>query len=363
MAREIVIRGKDIRNVMEKTSALLQQLPEGIKLLFSDVFIAVFVMVFGKIVAYICLERLNNIGINEYFRMPLDTSKITDEKQKGAADVISFFVEGSVWLMGACWIANVHENKEVSNMIFMTLGRLWVIAVLAGLTLSCGNLLAKGIMGIIRNSYLKENIDALTISGSFRGESFSDSIAKAIGAIIYCFVFMLVFLSFAETFHLTSTLAAMTTIWSLGIRLFSAGMAVFIGFLGVTCAVYTREQDSGVNAVSPVQNHARTIIIVVTTILAIDLISSASSTILWFTVMILLAVFLLPLKENIFDFFAGLFLSSYQVKQVQMNGMLFTIDKIGVLNCSIIDEEGVVLTAPNRTVFIAHFRSKSGTPA
>ncbi|MBF0406848.1 MAG: hypothetical protein HQM10_05820 [Candidatus Riflebacteria bacterium] len=349
---------------MASLLAFWKQVPEDMKLILFDFLILVIAFVSGKLVSIFSTSKLTELGINEHFNSPFDFSKVEDKNQKGASDYIGILLSGTVWFLAASWIANVHKNKNIAGMLFETLGRVWTVAILAGLAFFCGNLLAKNIMGIFRNAFFIEKIESMFKNQDFRGESFADTIAKAIGSIIFCFTFLLVFLSFAETFNMKMTLSAVSSVWSLGINLFTSIIAISIGWAAINYISNSEEFSSTDLNKKPSMNYqARIGIVLVTTLFALDMVASAAGTLLWVGMLLVLGVLIVPAKRYLFDIWAGFSLEFYQIKNVTIEGRLFYIETIRLLETDLRDSGGEIQTHPNHFILAAHFQEKRCSPA
>ncbi|MBF0547958.1 MAG: hypothetical protein HQM08_26210 [Candidatus Riflebacteria bacterium] len=345
---------------MDKLATIWQEIPLWVKTILSDFSIVIFVLIIGKILAFFFSEKMKELRLNEHFKIPVSFSKREEENENGASNIISFLISITVWGYGICWILENHQFKDsIANFLKIS-SKLWTVGLFIGLAFFCGNLLTRGILGLFRNSFLSQKIDSLADNSGSRGEPFSESLAKAMGAFIFVSTLLVVFLGFAELFNLSVTLTALSALWNFEIRLFSVLVTILIGWLGINFISKSQNSLPPANESTRfLENNASLAIAIVTVLVAIDLLTPHGSFILFAAILVMVVLCFAPYQEALYDLYAGINLKYNKVRKIVMDGKHFSITNIGLLKSSLSGTDGTVQQFPNRKILDVYFQTRS----
>jgi hypothetical protein len=179
------------------------------------------------------------------------------------------------------------------------------------------------------------------------------------GILIDGVVMLLVLLIAADLMGWALTGNAVAAAWQLVLHLSTAGVALLIGWLG---ALWVRAQvvpDGGpVSSRAAVGYYAPMGIMGCATLLAILLLAGNFTTYFGLVLLILLFLLLWPAQRWLPDIYAGILLKMQQVKEVQIDGTVYQLGAVGVVQTQLLHPEGIQ-TRRNRLVLEAHLRSTS----
>lgn len=344
-----------IMTLMNNLMNFWVQIPWLVKALSADLFVVLVALLGGKLISYLSLEKMKELRINDYFRAHLETTGRDDDSEKGASEFIALFLTTNVWILGLAGIFLIHQQPEWMGALLEILRGFWKVAFVALFAAFGGTTLSRGAMGIIRSPFIRSRLDAMTGNPDSRAESFADTLAKGLGTMIFAIACLLVFLTFTEVYHLTLLNTTITALWSLALRLFSASAALCVGGLGVLFLLNTRESAPDAENKAPsLDLQARIGIILVTTLFAVDLIASAIGAVFWVALILLVGIFLVPLKERLFHIWAGFSLEFHHVKDVTLDGKKVTLEKVGILYTEVRFPDGRTDFLPNHDLLAAY---------
>jgi|GEM_PF-5767359 len=337
--------------------------PGGWRNLASSLLVVVVAYVIGKIVGYMVRERMKSFGVDELFQESASKRDFDPNKQETkarASDLFSCFFSAGIWLIGAWWIATDHNYKALADGIIAFIGKMAIFGVVAFLAMYLGKRISQAVNAFMENVVIKEAIDKNFMSDSSRNTGISETIGSIIVNVVNGFLLVFLMLTFVELANLGSLLNSLNSLWNLGIHIITAGFAFLIAYMGITFAFSRSAHDSAEKSPFPASDyHARLGIVIITTIFAVDILTTTAGTLVAMSILIILAVFLVPLREYLLDIWAGFTIDLYKIKNVTIENRSAEIKNIGFLNASLVNDANVNFSRPNREVLAAHFQQKN----
>ncbi|MCX7643115.1 MAG: hypothetical protein N2116_04845 [Armatimonadetes bacterium] len=162
-------------------------------------------------------------GLDEILRLPW--SQTSSKVAKTPSDAVGYLCVATVWAAVIWWLSVRHQLTGIANATRFATGRLWMLAVMLGLSIGLSNRLVKLLTDFLKSQSVQELAEKLALQT--RGQ-FSDFIVRAFSFIVHGFVFLFVLMIANEIFGMVATASAIRAIWDLSLRLIIAAIAAFI---------------------------------------------------------------------------------------------------------------------------------------
>ncbi len=338
-------------NAIETLVKLLPPLPT----VLLDVGILVATLILSRVVRAWGMGFLGAINADEHLDL-FRRSVLRKEKAEAPPEKSSgfgFLFTGSVYLLGIWFMAEAHGARWIGPYLVWIAGKVWLLAASVFFVLLIGNWAATALGDFFRNPAVESCLQGIFPKVEERDEAVGDTVARSTGHLVFSFLFLLIFISFTEQFQMSGLMSAAVAVWNLGLRLVTAGFALFLGFIGLSYASRVGSESPVTTGVGSFPIHARLGIVLITTIFSIDLLASTASSIVWIAILMLLAMFIAPIRGYLIDVWAGFSLEFHQVRSVNSAGRPLEVVQIEFLSCKMKDPDGKVLVIPNREILNA----------
>lgn len=347
---------------MEAMSVWWNDLAPFTRLLAGDAIAVLVALFLGGLLGSWVRARLKGLGIDELVTLPWRPVKQEIDGPPGSGDLCSYLVDATIWVFGVAFIAHQHENKALADVAITFTGRVWTLGILVFLATFLANAVSRAVTDVIRHPALRERLETALPGHDKTTGTIVDTITRAVATLVFGFLFLLVFITLAELLGLNALGSATAALWQLGLRLISVTAALAVGGLGVLAVsrawnVEGKEQTYE----EKVQGFTRLGLVAVTTVLAVDLVTSAASTFTWLAVLFLLAVLLEPLRASLLDVWAGFAVEYYAIKAIKTGEAEAVVERAGFLNTTLRDPAGKTFLMANREVLAAHFQATRDT--
>ncbi|MCS7187832.1 MAG: hypothetical protein RMK89_12895 [Armatimonadota bacterium] len=314
---------------------------------------AVFVgtLIVGKVIGAIVKSLAKGFGLDEILRLPW--SQTSSKVAKTSSDAIGYLCVATVWAAVIWWLSVRHQLTEIANATRFATGRLWMLAVMLGLSIGLSNWLVKLLTDFLKSQSVRELAEKLALQTR---EQLSDFIVRAFSFLVHGFVFLFVLMIATEIFGMVTTASAIRAIWDLSLRLIIAAIALGVGWLGVRWlerwVEFPEVEQTPTNLVRFL---TRLGIMGVSLLLVLILLTGGAGALTALLFIAILAFILAPLREYIPDLWAGWMLKLHNVQQVTLDGELMQLRKIGVLASELSSDKSEVVK-PNREILEGFLR-------
>jgi hypothetical protein len=154
---------------------------------------------------------------------------------------------------------------------------------------------------------------------------------------------------------------ALAATWHLALHLFTAGVALLIGWVGARAVRAQAAPDAGpVSSPAGFGFYAATCVLGGAALLAILLLAGNFPTYFGLILLVLAVMLVWPAQRWLPDIYAGVLLRLHGVKEVRIDGGTYPLGAVGLVQTRFTHPEGV-RTRRNRVVLDAHLGSPAGT--
>ena len=352
---------EELYNWWLAVQAWWQELPPDVQTFLQSTGILLAAFVAGVILGGWAGRRLRAAGFDASLRPPWSPSTASGRSEAPTftpTRVAGGIVRLTVWGCGVWFLAGRHGWTNLAGALEWIAGRVWSLALVTVVALYLARLCAEKLIDLVQNPPLKERWEAWLPPAAGRERRWGGAAVLA-GVTVYGVVVLLVLLVAADLMGWTLTGHALSALWNLALHLFTAGVALLIGWLGAQWARTQAAPDAvPVSPVAQVGYYAALGIMGGATVLAILLLSGNPLTLSGLVLLALLALLLWPARAYLPDLWAGILLKVQKVKAVRLGGAMHQLGAVGPLLTQLTGPEGN-LTRRNRLVLEAHLRSAS----
>jgi hypothetical protein len=231
------------------------------------------------------------------------------------------------------------------------------LVVLAALFLS--RLFAGKLVDVVEASPLKDKLHGWQPAGVGR-DARPGGVAVLAGFVIDAVVVLLVLLVVADLSGLTAAGQALAAAWHLVLHVFTAGVALLIGWVGARWVRDQAKPESGpVSSPAGFGVYAAATVMGGAALLAVLLLAGNFPTYFGMILLVLVVMLFWPAQRWLPDIYAGVLLRMQGVKAVRIDGGTYPVGAVGLIQTQLTFPEGVQVRR-NRAVLEAHFGDPSG---
>lgn len=284
-------------------------------------------LIVGKIAGTIVKSLVKSFGLDEVLRFPL--AQKPSRANKTPSDAVGYLCVLTVWAGFAWWLMVRHQLTDIANAIRFALGRVWILAVIVGLSVGFANWLIKLLLDFLRGQAARELTEKFSLQ---MREHFSEAIVRACALLVYAFLLLLALTVTADLFGMATTASAIKLLWELSLKLIIAAIALGVGWLGIQWlekwVKFAEVEQSPFNLISFL---VRSGVVGASLLLVLILLTGSQSVLIALLLVAVLAFFLAPLREYIPDIWSGWMLKLHNVREVEINGEPMKLERIGML--------------------------------
>ncbi|MBI4557541.1 MAG: hypothetical protein HY706_08160 [Candidatus Hydrogenedentes bacterium] len=309
-------------------------------------------------------------GVDAYFRFPWHPPSIVSAStgQVGPRKVepslltkgVGWLVTGTVWAGAIMGIARLHGGDATVQFIELVLARGWQVGVFVVVAALVSGYLARATYDFLQTPWLKHELDVLFGQASGTEASFSETVARGICVLIYAVFVLVAFIVMVGVFNGASMSGLIGPAWEICGRLFTGLAAFAIGYFGLIW-VQSLSRSKGKEGAdhSELEYFVGLGITIVTTLLALGVVTGVSSTAGVLVILALLALFaylLWPMRAQLHDLWSGLVLRLQNAQTGELDGVSFEVKAVGPLTTRI-EAEGQESNRRNSEILAATLRS------
>ncbi|HVK14623.1 MAG TPA: hypothetical protein VM597_38145 [Gemmataceae bacterium] len=308
-------------------------------------------------------RRLRAAHFEALFRRPwLPTpAAIADPHRPTPTKMVTALVRLTAWAGGVWVFAYLSDWPEVARGLESVVGRVWglVAVILAALCLS--RLFTGKLVEVAQASPIKEKLDAWQSAAAARESRVSGPVVAA-GLLADVVVTVLALLVAADLFRLPLTGQALEAVWQVILHLFTAAVALLIGWLGARWVRAQAAAEPGpVSSPAGYGAYAAASVMAGAALLAILLLAGNFPTYFGLVLLVLVVMLVWPAQRWLPDIYAGFLLRTQGVKEVRIDGVPCPLAPVGLVQTDLAHPDGVQ-TWRNRAVLEAHLGSpQTGT--
>jgi len=325
----------------------------------AGVFGATFVA--DRVVGWTVGRRLRAAHFDAAFRRPWSSPPAGGRSDPHALTPTRL-VTGLVWLTvwgGGLWaLAYLSDWTDLARRLEWIGGRVWALiaAILAALFLS--RLITEKLVEVVQASPLRQKFEGWQPPAGAREPRVGGAAVLA-GFVADALVVLLVLLVAADLSGLTLTGEALAATWQLVLHLFTASVALLIGWVGARWVRAQATPDTG-PASTPARygTYAAASVMAGAALLAILLLAGNFPTYFGLILLVLVVMLVWPAQRWLPDIYAGALLRLQHVKEVRIDDGTYPVGAVGLLQTQLSYPEGF-RTRRNRDVLEAHL----GRPA
>lgn len=308
---------------MENISSLWNLMPPATQVVVRDALCALAAYLVGRRVGDLLKTVSAEKGIDRACLPPWAAESTEEELPITASSLLGIVSAVTVWAGGLFALFQMHGQTLLARQLRSLIGNLWGVALTMALALLCASWLLRAVTELLGHPAVGGWLDARFPSAeSDEARPFSHTLLRATGAAVYGLFGLIGALAAAEIAGLKSAVEALSAFWMLAISLLGAAAALGIGWIGVSWARRTEEQ--------PLIH-----LVVGATGLSIVLLISGHSAVVGLTVV---AVGAYLLREQLSDAWSGMQLSSMELGDVALEDGPARVDKIGLLEATLVRE-------------------------
>jgi hypothetical protein len=351
------------RSAQESWQALIPEAQVGLRA--AGVFAAA--LVAARAAGWLARHRLRAAHFDAVFRRPWssppagrpDPHAPTSPTPTG---LVTGLVRLTVWAGGLWALAYLHGWTNLAHQIEWVAGRVWALAAAVVAALYLSRLFTAALVEVVRATPLRDKLDGWQQPTAGGREARVGGPVVVAGLVADGVMVVLVLLVAADLTGLTLVGGALAAAWHVVLRLFIAGVALLIGWLGAR-AVRAQSAADAAPASSPAGfgSYAATIVTGGAALLAILLLAGDFPTYIGLVLLILVGMLAWPARRWLPDVYAGVLLRGQQVKEVKIDGGTYPVGVVGLLQTQLTYPDGVQ-TRPNRVVLDAHLGNPPGGP-
>jgi hypothetical protein len=271
--------------------------------------------------------------------------------------LLTLLVKLTVWCGGVWAFAYLSDQMDAASSMRWFLGRVWAIVatILAAVYLS--RLFTGKLVEVLQSSPLKEKLDAWQSPAAMRESRVGGPVVVA-GFVADLVVVLLVLLVAADLTNLTLAGQALQAAWQVFLHLFTAAVALLIGWLGAR-AVRAQTTTDVIPASSAARFAAYTAVSVMAGAALLAILFLAGNFPTYFGLILLVVVVMLvwPAQHWLPDIYAGFLLRMQGVKEVRIDDAPFPVATVGLVQTQLTAPAGP-LTWRNRAVLEAHLENR-----
>jgi hypothetical protein len=256
----------------------------------------------------------------------------------------------SVWAGAAWWLLQRNGRTELAGTVGQVISRAWAVAAMLVFVLALGSMLARRLIECFEGT---KSADPHLRNGS--GAHQRGHVGGAVGACAYFLVLLLALLMSADMFGWPLTRESAQALWQLAQKLFVAGAALAIAYLGASWARDLATADGAATPEKRAGQYTAIAIIAATTVLAVGMMLSSTGVLVGLTSLVVLGLALYLVRGYLPDVAAGLQLRANKIREVWFDGTPWELAEIGFLN-SHVSRAGEIHKVQNRRVLEARFR-------
>mgnify|MGYP007011822073 CR=1 FL=1 len=346
--------------------------------LIRDSIVVVIALMIGFMGKFIIERVFVSRGADACMRFPWVTSspeqgsgvrpQTPGSRKSPLTSLAGYIVLFTVLAFAGWTIASWRGQFEIVQTIRIVLVHGWQVAVVVYPIIILGGWLVRHMYAFLQTPWLKKEMDALFPGKNEKGDSFSDSVAKAICVVVYAAFFLFIPVAIAAIFDITALHALIVPAWQICARLLTALVVFAVGYLGVAWAraelqraenrketgtnTSLRTGDTTDNSADMLANHLGLMIIVATVVLALGMVVGVSGLAGALVMVAILGFLLWPVRNYIRDFVAGGLLRLQRVETVHIDGGPAVVKDVTPLITEL-DRNGETLTRRNWDVLNA----------
>jgi hypothetical protein len=276
--------------------------------------------------------------------------------------LVTGLVRWTVWAGGLWALAYLHGWTELTHQIEWVAGRVWALtaAVLTALYLS--RLFTAALVEVVRVTPLRDKFDGWQQPAAVGREARPGGPAVVMGFVADGVMVLLVLLIAADLTGLALAGEALAAAWHLVLHLFTAGVALLIGWFAAR-SVRAQSAADAAPASTPAGfgSYTASIVLGAAALLAILLMAGNFPTYVGLVLLVVLGMLAWPAQRWLPDVYAGVLLRAQHVKEVRIDGGTYPVGPVGLLQTQLTYPEGVQ-TRGNRVVLDAHLGSPPSGP-
>lgn len=292
----------------------------------------------------------------------LPWSQPSSKVAKTSSDAVGYICVATVWAAVIWWLSVRHQLTDIANATRFVTGRLWILAVVLGLSIGLSNWLVKLLADFLKSQSVRELTEKLAPKTR---EQFSDFVVRAFSLLVYGFVFLFVLMIATELFGMVTTASAVRAVWDLSLRLLVAAIALGVGWLGVQWLERRLEfPEVEQTPTSLVRFFTHLGIMGVSLLLVLILLTGGAGALTALLFIAILAFILAPLREYTPDLWAGWMLKLHNVQQVTLDGKLMQLRKIGVIASELSSDKSEIVKSNREVlkVFLGRLKEEAASP-
>jgi hypothetical protein len=329
----------------------------------AGLFVATFIV--ARYVGWLVSRRLRAVHFDNAFRKPwspppsvlrADTHSLTPTR------VLSGLVRVTIWGAGLWVLAYLSGWTDLTSRLERIAGWVWALAaaILVGLYLS--RTLTQKLVEAVQASPLKQKFESWQPPADARGARVSGPALLA-GLLVDGVMVLLALLAAADVTGLALTGEALSAAWHLVLHLFTAGVALLIGWVGARSLRAQAAPDAGpASTPAGFASYAAASVMGGAVLLAILLLAGNFPTYFGLVLLVLVVMLVWPAQRWLPDIYAGVLLRLNQVKEVRIDGRAYPVGAVGLLLTQVSYPDGFV-PRRNRDVLEAHLGSPPATTA
>ena len=321
-------------------------------------------LVAARAAGWLAGRRLRAARFDAAFRRPWSPPAAgtrADPHPATPTRLVTGLVRLTVWGGGLWALAQLSGWTDLARRLEWAVGRVWALAaaILAALYLS--RLLTERLVEAVQASPLKATFDGWPAPAAGR-EARGGGPAVVAGLLVDGVAVLLVLLVAAELTGLALAGEALAAAWHLALHVFTAGVALLIGWVGARAARAQAVADAGpVSPPAGFGSYAAASVMGAAALLAVLLLAGNLPTYFGLVLLVLVVMLVWPAQRWLPDVYAGVLLRAHRVKEVRMDGDTYPVGAVGLVQAQLSHPEGP-RARRNRDVLEAHLAGTGPHP-
>ena len=294
--------------------------------------------------------QLRKLGAGRYLGAPW-LPEVNDENRGiEPVNLAAIPVSLTVWLVAFWWLAGAFKKVTAADFFLGVVVKLWMCTGLIVVAVLLANWLTRALQDFVHAPGVREAVVNWFPAHEGRDEQLLGPLVRLVATVVAGIFLTVSLIGCAEVLNLTGIASMLRSLWELLLRLISVAAALFVGFSGFRL-ISRPESESE----KPEILGIKSAIVAITIVLAIDLLTSATSTFVWLGLLFLIGVLLIPMRGHVLDLWAGLALEYYGIRNVELPEGPVEVKHVEFLRSQVKLRNGSLREVSNRVIMAAHF--------
>jgi hypothetical protein len=306
-------------------------------------------------------RRLRARHFDAAFRRPWSPPPVSGRSDTHAVTstrLVTGLIRLTVWGGGLWVLAYLSGWTDVTRNLAWFAGRVWALAAAVLVALYLSRLLAEKLVEVVQASPLRSQFDGWQAPPG--GREVRGGPALVVSLVVDVVMVVLVLLVAADLTGLTLAGEALAATWHLALHLFTAAVALLIGWVGARSVRAQAAPDAGpASTPAGFGSYAAASVMGAAALLAVLLLAGNFPTYFGLIPLVLVVMLVWPAQRWLPDVYAGVLLRMQHVKEVRIDGGTYPVVAVGLVQTQWTHPEGP-RTRRNRTVLDAHLGSPAG---